>query len=308
MSRIVKANAASLAVLDPIGLPRRQVIEVDDECAAALPSGSTQGHLAWLNTKGDSPQFEDKLTAPRAYAEGAAHIVENAHFRLTISDGRISSLVDRQLDRELILAGTSAVTAGLMLYDDLPLAYDAWDAEIYHLDMAEVITFESVEVLEASGPLRASLRALASFGKSRAELTVSRTSKTTVTILILAQISLDATPANDPTTTRSWVRIEANIDFHEKHKFLKCECQHVAFTSRAQPLTVALPIDIHCSYATYGTQYGLIERPTHRNTTLDQAKFEVCGHQFADLSEAGYGVAIASDYKYGYAVEGNVMR
>lgn len=58
----------------------------------------------------------------------------------------------------------------------------------------------------------------------------------------------------------------------------------------------------------YGCQYGLIDRPTHRNTTQEQAKFEVCAHVLADLSEAGYGVTIASEFKYGYAVEGNVMR
>jgi alpha-mannosidase len=52
----------------------------------------------------------------------------------------------------------------------------------------------------------------------------------------------------------------------------------------------------------------LITRPTHRNTTQDQAKFEVCAHQIADLSEPGYGVALVSDHKYGYAVEGNTMR
>lgn len=65
---------------------------------------------------------------------------------------------------------------------------------------------------------------------------------------------------------------------------------------------------MHSAYATYGTQFGVVERPTHRNTTIDQAKFEVCAHGFADLSEAGYGVAIACRDKYGYAVEGNTMR
>jgi alpha-mannosidase len=41
---------------------------------------------------------------------------------------------------------------------------------------------------------------------------------------------------------------------------------------------------------------------------LEQAKFEVCAHMLADLSEIGYGVTLASDYKYGYAVENNTMR
>jgi Glycosyl hydrolases family 38 C-terminal domain len=50
--------------------------------------------------------------------------------------------------------------------------------------------------------------------------------------------------------------------------------------------------------------FRTVSRPTHRNTTWDRAKFEVCGHKFADLSEFGYGVALINDCKYGYAVEG----
>lgn len=38
------------------------------------------------------------------------------------------------------------------------------------------------------------------------------------------------------------------------------------------------------------------------------AKFEVCCHKFADLSEHGYGVSILNDSKYGFATCGNVMR
>ena len=38
------------------------------------------------------------------------------------------------------------------------------------------------------------------------------------------------------------------------------------------------------------------------------AKFEVCCHKFADLSEAGYGVSILNDSKYGFATCGHLMR
>ncbi len=38
------------------------------------------------------------------------------------------------------------------------------------------------------------------------------------------------------------------------------------------------------------------------------AKFEVCTHKWADLSENGYGVSILNDSKYGFATCGNLMR
>ncbi|GJC88694.1 alpha-mannosidase [Colletotrichum liriopes] len=38
------------------------------------------------------------------------------------------------------------------------------------------------------------------------------------------------------------------------------------------------------------------------------AKFEVCCHKYADLSEYGYGVSILNDSKYGFATVGDTMR
>ena len=92
-------------------------------------------------------------------------------------------------------------------------------------------------------------------------------------------------------------------------------------------LSVELPLDIHNDVATYETQFGWCQRPTHKNTTWDMAKFEVCGHkvcaftygchpagssggfhQYADLSEFGYGVAILSESKYGFSCRGNILR
>ena len=42
---------------------------------------------------------------------------------------------------------------------------------------------------------------------------------------------------------------------------------------------MGLPLDIHNDFATYETQFGHVQRPTHKNTTWDMAKFEVCGHK-----------------------------
>ena len=60
--------------------------------------------------------------------------------------------------------------------------------------------------------------------------------------------------------------------------------------------------------STYEIQFGSIDRPNHWNTSFDKAKFEVCGHRWADLSEHGYGVSLLNDCKYGYDIYDNRMR
>jgi alpha-mannosidase len=53
--------------------------------------------------------------------------------------------------------------------------------------------------------------------------------------------------------------------------------------------------------------YGVVKRPTHRNTSWDEARFEVCAHRFCDLSEPGYGVALLNDGKYGHSARDNTL-
>lgn len=103
-------------------------------------------------------------------------------------------------------------------------------------------------------------------------------------------VSLDAIAASKDAL--SLLRFDTQIDWHEQHRFLKWE----------------IPVEIFSSEAFYETQFGYLSRPTHRNTTWDAAKFEVCGHKYIDLSEYGYGMAMLNDCKYGFAVEGNTMR
>jgi alpha-mannosidase len=82
------------------------------------------------------------------------------------------------------------------------------------------------------------------------------------------------------------------VEWQEHHRLLK----------------VAFPVAVRSPRATYEIQHGHIERPTVANTTWDEARFEVCGHRWADLSETGYGVALLNDSKYGYDIRGHVMR
>ena len=191
-------------VIDPIRLSRNQVVAIDPEfgvAAQTLADGSGLAHISTHN--GLLVLGTSDLIAPTAKCEGGKYIIANSQFRLTLSDGRLTSLYDIALERELIRPGPRVATAGLMLYQDLPLAYDAWDAEVYHLDCATELDFTTVEIV-AEGPLRASIRAEAVFGESVVALT----------------FSLDAVTPEAP---RSWIRVDVYADWHEKHKFLKCE-------------------------------------------------------------------------------------
>jgi alpha-mannosidase len=82
----------------------------------------------------------------------------------------------------------------------------------------------------------------------------------------------------------------------------------VDWQERQVMLKVAFPVEVLADQATFEIQFGAVSRPTHRNTSWDQEKFEVPAHRWADLSEAGYGVSLLNDCKYGYDVKGNVLR
>jgi alpha-mannosidase len=73
-------------------------------------------------------------------------------------------------------------------------------------------------------------------------------------------------------------------------------------------LKVAFPVDVMSPMATFDVQWGNVQRPTHRNTSWDWARFETCAHKWADLSEGNYGVALLNDCKYGYDIHDNVIR
>ena len=73
-------------------------------------------------------------------------------------------------------------------------------------------------------------------------------------------------------------------------------------------LKIAFPVEIMADNATYEIQFGALQRTTHKNTSWDQEKFEVAAHRWVDISEAGYGVSLLNDCKYGHDIKGNILR
>jgi alpha-mannosidase len=163
--------------------------------------------------------------------------------------------LDIAQDRELIPNGE---TGGLIIFNDQPTSWDAWETDIHHLQTPHPLEFTNIEVHE-NGPLRASLSSEVKYGQSKIAIT----------------ISLDAITATLKADSRSFFRFDAKVDWHERHMFLKFE----------------IPLNIHSPNATFETQFGNISRPTHRNTSWDIAKFEVCGHKVGE----GHGLRKYTD-------------
>jgi alpha-mannosidase len=197
-------------------------------------------------------------------------VLSNRDLRVTLENGVIKSLHDVRNQREVIPEGKAANQ--YVLFDDKPLYWQAWDVEVYHLDTRKELA-GSVSIITEDKGYRAS---------------VSNTTRITERSYVETTISLPAAVAGRP----SQVEVSAKVYWHEKMKFLKVE----------------FPVDVRNTEASYDTAFGVVKRPTHYNTDWDMAKFEVCCHKYADLSEHDYGVSILNDSKYGFATAGNVMR
>jgi alpha-mannosidase len=157
----------------------------------------------------------------------------------------------------------------LELYADDPVQFDAWDIDPYALaTRRDAPPADRYEVVLAT-PLRAEVAFEHALGERSRLRQVVR---------------LDAGSRR--------LEFHVEVDWHESHTLLK----------------TCFPLAVRAPNATYEMPFGYAERPTHRSTSHDRAKYEVPGHRFADLSEHGFGAAVLTDSKYGYSCLGGDLR
>ena len=156
----------------------------------------------------------------------------------------------------------------LVAYEDRPLEYDSWNIDAYYEEKSWVIDNLEEFKVIENTAIRATIFLKRRFQDSTIEQMMYLYSHT------------------------KRIDFRTIVDWKEHQILLK----------------VLFPVNVLSSKATYDVQFGNIERPTHMNTSWDTAKFEVCAHKWADLSEYGYGVAILNDCKYGYDIHGSLMR
>ena len=155
----------------------------------------------------------------------------------------------------------------LRIYEDKPLQYSAWNLDIFHTEKSWKV--EGVRRMEwtENGPVRATLE-------------IEREVMDTV--------------------------IRQQIHFYAKDRRIDFET-YVDWKFAEHVLKVHFPVDVHSDEATFDIQFGNVTRKLHTNTSWDQARFEVCGHKWADISEGSYGVSLMNDCKYGYSMKNRVM-
>ncbi len=178
--------------------------------------------------------------------------------------------ITRVFDRRI---GREVLPAGMVAnqfqaFEDRPRDFDAWDVDITYDD--KIWLADPAESIRVieGGPLRATLEVRRRILNSP----------------YVQRISLCYnSPRLDVSTTIQW---------QERHILLK----------------TAFPVDVLAPAATYEIQWGNVQRPTHRNTSWDWARFETCAQKWVDLGEGDYGASLLNTGKYGHDIRDNVMR
>jgi len=163
------------------------------------------------------------------------------------------------------IVGPGAVLNALLVGEDIPGQWDNWDIDRdQRLKMRDDSELLSRGVV-ANGPLQLRIRSTYKVGRS--------------STLTQDMVFHAGTPQVD---------FETVVDWAEKRRLMKA----------------SFSLNVWAEQARHEIQYGYAERPTHTNLAQDRARFEVCAHKWTDLSDAGFGVALLNDSKYGVSVAG----
>ncbi len=151
------------------------------------------------------------------------------------------------------------------LYSDKPGIYDAWDILPNYKDIEYQIN--------VSSPLT-----LTNCDETSAEFMVTFKTDNSTWTMVLRMFA-----------DYRGIEAEHIVDWHENHKLMK----------------VNFGPDILTRELICDTSAGFIKRELTKNTTWQQARFEVCHHRWCDLSEGDCGVALINENKYGVGLEGD---
>ena len=215
-------------------------------------------------------QVIDPLRAPVPDERDAACVegdrtLRNSFLRATIDDaGRIGELRRADDGRAANAGGDGGGVLPLnqlVLYEDRPRRWEAWDTDRDYQEQA-------TRIMGAAERIAVTKRTSA-----ECEITVERPLGRASRLVQRYRLRAGS-PRLD---------IVTDVEWHEEQRLLRA----------------LFPCDVRARRATFGIQFGHVERATHDNTSWERAQFEVPGHSWMDLSEPGLGVAVLDDGKFG---------
>jgi alpha-mannosidase len=260
ITRLSGKPGRNILAINTLSEPRREVVQLPgDGGKLAIVSAPAMGYAIQ----------EPSLTVdePARVTENRGQFtLENSQIRAVFrTDGTLTSLTHKSTGRETIDGNANR----FVLYGDQPVCYDAWNADVSHLEKRRDL-----------GPAKSARVVQTDLLEVAIEFTFAISSQSH----IRQRVSLSAIAQR--------LEFDCHVDWHETQKFLKVE----------------FPTTLRSDEASYEIQFGHVRRPTHFNNRYDLARFEVCAHRWADLSEPDFGLALLNDCKYGYATHGKVMR
>lgn len=213
-------------------------------------------------------------------SDGVDYLMSNGLCEARVgSSGRLKNLVlfsSWKAGREALTQVSDEIDVGseggnrLVIFDDVSRFWCGWDTEVYSFEKQfEVGAAESCEIID-QGPLQVSLHL--KYPATKAGSVIEQ-----YIILRAESARLD---------------FRTQINWRESRKILR-----VLFNTQVRSL-----------HASYDSQFGFVRRPTTFNNSWEIAKYEVVGHQYCDISEHNFGVALLNDCKYGYSVRDSTMR
>ena len=197
-----------------------------------------------------------------------SNILETPFAKVTFADNGTISSFIDKNANREILGGEYNFNTFLMA-EDVPDQWDNWDIDAdIQCKFKDASNLVSREVVSAG----------AAAYIIRSEYKISDKSSVTQDMIFFAD--------------SAEVRFDTVMNWQDDHRLLK----------------TAFDTNVCDDFARHEIQFGHVKRPTTRNNSIEEAKFEVVNHKYTDLSESRYGVALLNDCKYGITVEGGNLR
>jgi alpha-mannosidase len=251
---------------------------------------SSSSHLAfnslpwhrrqWLNLDGE---WHSASVPGMGYAEpetpeaevgigvfASDNLIENERLRVRFADnGSVDSIFDKAHGKEVLAPGSQGNQ--FVIYAD---AGDAWDFET-NLQEKDVWIYLRQEFQQPVLHSRSSY--------------------------------LDGPCAViDQTFHHGASRIHQRCILRQGEENLEFETQVLWAEPRAM-LRVRFPVAVSSPVAHYEIPFGSIARSTRENDLFQKAQIEVPSHQWVDISNKAYGVALLNDCKYGFRIKGHTL-